>query len=283
LTDTTATLETTTAPTNVLRTARAFIFDMDGVLYRGSQALPGVADLFNILTLRGVHFLLATNNSMATQEAYVTRMAGMGVEVTIDQIQTSSTVTRDVLKEQLPGGARVLPVGMPALEATLLSGTGFTIATGEAGETVDAVVVGLDLDFTYEKLRRASDAVLAGAKFVATNADATLPHESGFQPGAGSIVAAIATATGVTPLVVGKPQTLMMTKGVESLGVLPGEAIMVGDRLDTDILAGHRAGLHTAMVLTGVSQREHLATAEVLPDFVFADLPALTRELTADD
>ncbi len=283
MTDVTATIENIAAPDNVLRTARAFIFDMDGVLYRGKMPLPGVADLFNILTLRGVHFLLATNNSMATQDAYVTRMASMGVEVTVDQIQTSSTVTRDVLKDELPSGARVLPVGMPALEATLLTGTDFTIATGEAGETVDAVVVGLDLEFTYEKLRRASDAVVAGARFIATNSDATLPHESGFQPGAGSIVAAIATASGVTPTVVGKPQTLMMTRGVESLGVLPGEAIMVGDRLDTDILAGHRAGLHTAMVLTGVSQREDLATAEVLPDFVFADLPALMRELTADD
>ncbi len=280
---TNATIENIDAPPNVLRTARAFIFDMDGVLYRGTQALPGVSDLFNFLTLRGVHFLLATNNSMATQDAYVNRMAAMGVEVSVDQIQTSSTVTRDVLKDELPSGARILPVGMPALEATLLTGTDFTIATGEAGETVDAVVVGLDLDFTYEKLRRASDAVVSGARFIATNADATLPHESGFQPGAGSIVAAISTASGATPTVVGKPQTLMMTKGVEGLGVLPGEAIMVGDRLDTDILAGHRAGLHTAMVLTGVSQRDDLATAEVLPDFVFADLPALMRELTASD
>jgi 4-nitrophenyl phosphatase len=283
LTDTAPSPEITATLPNVLRTARAFIFDMDGVLYRGSQPLPGVADLFNILTLRGVHFLLATNNSMATQDAYVTRMAAMGVEVVTDQIQTSATVTRDVLKDELPAGARILAVGMPALEATLLTGTEFTIATGEPGETVDAVVVGLDLNFTYDKLRRASDAIVAGAKFIATNADATLPHESGFQPGAGSLVAAIATASGVTPVVVGKPQTLMMTKGVEGLGVLPGEAVMVGDRLDTDILAGHRAGLHTALVLTGVSQREDLATAEVLPDFVFADLPALTRELTADD
>src|SRR5690606_14474317 len=103
------------------------------------------------------HFLLATNNSMATQDAYVTRMAAMGVEVTVDQIQTSSTVTRDVLKDELPSGATVLPVGMPALEATLLTNTDFKIATGESGEKVDAVVVGLDLEFTYEKLRRASE------------------------------------------------------------------------------------------------------------------------------
>jgi phosphoglycolate/pyridoxal phosphate phosphatase family enzyme len=262
-----------------LQAARAFIFDMDGVLYRGKAALPGVADLFNALTLRGVHFLLATNNSMATQATYVQRMAEMGVEVDASQIQTSATVTRDYLKESLPAGASILAVGMPPLSETLLTDTGFVSALDHEEAHVDAVVVGLDLDFTYAKLRRASDAVRAGAIYIATNADNTLPHETGMQPGAGSIVAAISAASGKTPIVVGKPQTLMMLKGVEQLGVAAGEAVMVGDRLDTDILAGHRAGLKTAMVLTGVSQREDLAAAEVLPDYIFADLPALTQAL----
>jgi 4-nitrophenyl phosphatase len=259
--------------------AKGFIFDMDGVLYRGRQALPGVADLFNALTLRGIPFLLATNNSMATQAAYVKRMAEMGVEVTEAQIQTSATVTRDFLKEQLAPGSCVLYVGMPPLGQTLFTGSEFVSALDEPDRKVDAVVVGLDLEFTYEKLRRASDAVREGATYVATNADATLPHETGMQPGAGSIVAAISTAAGKTPVVVGKPQTLMMTKGVEQLGVQPAEAVMVGDRLDTDVLSGHRAGLRTALVLTGVSQRADFATAEVLPDYVFADLPAITQAL----
>jgi 4-nitrophenyl phosphatase len=259
--------------------AKGFIFDMDGVLYRGKQSLPGVADLFNALTLRGIPFLLATNNSMATPASYVRRMAEMGVEVTENQIQTSATVTRDVLLEQLPEGACILPVGMPALSETLFTGTGFVSAFEHPDQMVDAVVVGLDLEFTYQKLRRASDAVRSGATYVATNADATLPHETGMQPGAGSIVAAISTAAGATPTVVGKPQTLMMTKGVEQLGVVASEAVMVGDRLDTDILSGHRAGLRTALVLTGVSQRADLERAEVLPDYVFAGLPAITQAL----
>ena len=266
-----------------LQSAKAFIFDMDGVLYRGKQTLPGVTDLFNTLRLRGTHFLLATNNSMATQQAYVERMATMGVEVTIDQVQTSASVTRDVVHDELPAGSRILVVGMPALSTTIFEGSEFVSADEDPDAPIDAVVVGLDLDFTYAKLVRASDAVRNGARFIATNADATLPHESGVQPGAGSIVAAIATAAGVAPLVIGKPQTLMMTRGVEGLGVQPGEAVMVGDRLDTDILAGHHAGLLTALVLTGVSQREDLATAEVMPDFVFADLPALTQALVGTD
>lgn len=262
-----------------LRDAKAFIFDMDGVLYRGRSALPGVADLFNALTLRGVPFLLATNNSMATPASYVLRLAEMGVEVAENQIQTSATATRDYLLGEIDATSRILIVGMPALAEQILTGTSFQLATDDPDEHVDAVVVGLDLEFTYAKLRRASDAIRDGAKYVATNADATLPHETGMQPGAGSIVAAISTASGRLPIVVGKPETLMMLKGIELLGVRPEEAVMVGDRLDTDILSGNHAGLKTALVLTGVSQRSDLAGAEVLPDYVFADLPALTQGL----
>lgn len=266
-----------------LHDAKAFIFDMDGVLYRGKAPLPGVADLFNALTLRGVPFLLATNNSMATPASYVVRMAEMGVEVTEAQIQTSATATRDYLLDAVDPASRILIVGMPALGEQIFTGTSFQPVTGDPEEHIDAVVVGLDLELTYAKLRRASDAVRDGAKYVATNADATLPHESGMQPGAGSVVAAISTASGKIPIVVGKPETLMMLKGIEQLGVRPEEAVMVGDRLDTDILSGHRAGLRTALVLTGVSQRHDLAHADVLPDFVFADLPALAQALIGHD
>ncbi len=265
---------------NKLTQAKGFIFDMDGVLYRGKQPLPGVQVLFDALTLRGIRFLLATNNSMALPSGYVARMAEMGVTISEGDVQTSATATRDYLKDELLPGSIVLAVGMPALAQILVDGTGFEAATDEtpAGD-IAAVVVGLDLQFTYVKLQRATDAINAGATFVATNADATLPHEGGFQPGAGSIVAAIATASGVQPLVVGKPEPVMMEKGIQQLGLKAEEVVMVGDRLDTDILAGFRAGTTTALVLTGVSQREDLTLADPLPDYVFADLPALTQEL----
>lgn len=273
---------TTPAPSRGLSDAKAFIFDMDGVLYRGKTPLPGVQDLFNALTVRGIPFLLATNNSMATPAAYVARMAEMGVDVDLEDIQTSATATRDYLLGELKPDARILTIGMPALDEQIFTGTGFKPATDGAGEPVDAVVAGLDLNFTYDKLRRAMQAILDGARFVATNADATLPIEGGVQPGAGSIIAAIATAAQTQPVVVGKPETLMMTKGVERLGSTPGETVMVGDRLDTDILSGHRAGLRTALVLTGVSQRSDLERAEVLPDFVFTDLPAITQAIVGN-
>lgn len=261
-----------------LRSAKAFIFDMDGVLYRGKMPLPGVQDVFNALTLRGIPFLLATNNSMATPATYVKRMADMGVTITADKVQTSATATRDYLKDVLPPDATILAVGMPALAEQLTDGTSFRILGDDEPETeADVVVVGLDLTFTYDKLRRAASAIVHGARFIATNADATLPTEDGFQPGAGSIVAAIATASGAKPVVVGKPEPLMMRKAVEQLGVDASETVMVGDRLDTDIAAGHHAGLMTALVLTGVAKRDDLATAAVLPDYVFADLPALLQ------
>jgi 4-nitrophenyl phosphatase len=270
------------SPAGGLKDARAFIFDMDGVLYRGKTPLPGVQTLFDALTIRGIRFLLATNNSMATPAAYVIRMAEMGVTVAENDIQTSATATRDYLLDLLPPDASILIVGMPALGEQIFTGTGFRPATDDPSETIDAVVVGLDLAFTYEKLYRATRAIHLGAQFIATNADATLPTETGFQPGAGSIVAAIATATGAVPTVVGKPETLMMMKGIQQLGVDPSQAVMVGDRLDTDILSGHNAGLSTVLVLTGVSQRADFDQATVLPDYVFTDLSALTQAIVSD-
>ena len=271
-------------PASRIREAKGFIFDMDGVLYRGKQPLPGVQTLFDALSLRGVKILLATNNSMALPSGYVQRMADQGVTVDESQIQTSATATRDYLKDTVKPGATLLIVGMPPLSELMFDGTGFIPATDDtAPEDVDAVVVGLDLEFTYAKLRRASDAIRAGATFVATNADATLPHEGGVQPGSGSIVAAIATASAVAPIVVGKPEVLMMEKGFEQLGLKPDEVVMVGDRLDTDILAGNRAGATTALVLTGVTRREDLESSEILPDYVFSDLPAITQEIVGHD
>ena len=265
-----------------LRDAEAFIFDMDGVLYRGQQALPGVVEIFAALDARGIPYLLATNNSMATPATYVERMAGYGVTVDAARIQTSATATRDVLTHELPEGATLFVVGMPALAEQLLDGTSFRV-TDDPGETIDAVVAGLDQTFTYERLAAATTAIRGGARFFATNADATLPVENGVMPGAGSIIAAIATASGKQPTVVGKPETLMMTAGVERLGALAHRTVMIGDRLDTDILAAERAGLTTALLLTGVTTREDLASSEVTPDYVFTDLPSLTRELIGND
>lgn len=262
---------------------KGFIFDMDGVLYRGKESLPGVQELFDALTVRGIPFLLATNNSMATPASYVARMASMGVTVTEGDIQTSATATRDYLlgADDITKDAVILPVGMPPLAEQLTTGSTFRILADDAPpEGADVVVCGLDLTFTYEKMKRAVAAIEHGAKFIATNNDDRLPTETGYQPGAGAVIAGIQTASRKQPLVIGKPKPLMMLKGVERLGCTPAEAMMVGDRLDTDIAAAHNAGLKTTLVLTGVATRADLAEANTLPDFVFADLPALLQGIT---
>jgi 4-nitrophenyl phosphatase len=261
-----------------LRSAKAFVFDMDGVLYRGNSPLPGVNDLLNALALREQGFMLATNNSMATPADYVAKLAAMGIDVPESSILTSAMATRDFLLETVGPDAGVFVIGMPALREQLFRDT--ALRPVQYGEEVPAaVVVGLDKGFTYEKLAMANEAIRAGARFVATNADATLPTEGGLIPGSGSLVAAVATTSGQRPTVIGKPEPLILEMALERLGADPATSVMVGDRLDTDVVAGERAGMLTVLVLTGVSTREEIATAPVIPDLVFTDLPALLEAL----
>jgi 4-nitrophenyl phosphatase len=261
--------------------ARGFVFDMDGVLYRGETRLPGVSEVLDALTVRGREYMLATNNSMATPDSYVAKLARMGIDVPADRILTSALATRDYLLETLPADAGLFVIGMPALREQLFSGTSFRpIQFGE--EQPAAVVIGLDLAFTYDKLKDANAAIRSGALFIATNSDATLPTEAGLVPGAGSIVASITTATGQTPLVIGKPETPLLVQSLHRLDVPAGESVMIGDRLDTDILAGQRAGMLTVMVLTGVSTREEILHAAVRPDIVVNDLLDLVAAFSSD-
>ena len=259
-----------------LRAAKAFIFDMDGVLYRGSDPLPGVSELLAAIERRGAGYVLATNNSMASPEQYADRLTQMGLTVGAEKIQTSGTATRDYLLQHLPKGAAVYVVGMPGLKEQIYGVGGFTVAEPAEGvANTAAVVCGLDQQFTYDKLKAAFFAIRAGATFIATNIDSSLPTETGFVPGAGTIVAAIRTATGVTPVVIGKPSPEVLIQAALELDASPAQTVMIGDRLDTDILAGNRANMLTAMVLTGVSSLDDIAESEAQPDIVVAGLPEL--------
>jgi 4-nitrophenyl phosphatase len=225
--------------------------------------------------------MLATNNSMSTSAQYVKKLATMSIHVPASAILTSAIATRDYLLRELPADAGLSIIGMPALREQLFEGTRFH--DDPHLDTVPAaVVVGLDKAFTYEKLSEANATIRAGARFVATNTDATLPTENGLIPGAGSIVSAIQTATGVTPVVIGKPEPLMLQMALARMGIAPEEAVMVGDRLDTDIIAGERAGMLTLLVLTGVSTREEIPLSPTLPDLVFTDLNAVLEAITVD-
>ena len=197
-------------------------------------------------------------------------------------VLTSALATRDYLVRTLPPDSGIFVIGMPALREQLFDGTPFhPVQFGE--EDPAALVIGLDLNFTYDKLKQGFQALENGALFIATNADTTLPTENGLVPGAGSIVAALAAASGRKPIVIGKPETPMLEAAMMRMGVSPSETVMIGDRLDTDILAGYRAGTTTVLVLTGVSTRDDLIMADALPDLIVSDLPSLVAAITRED
>jgi 4-nitrophenyl phosphatase len=257
-----------------LNAAKAWIFDMDGVLYRGNAPLPGAVDLFATLQLRSIPFRLATNNSTMTPAQYVKKLEKMDLEVPADWIVTSGVATREYLLSRFPKGSAIYVVGEPALFDQLFLTDELVQANGTDRQAA-AVVAGLDRQFTYQKLSEAHDQIQGGAAFVATNSDVTLPTERGLEPGCGTLIAAIQASTGVVPAVVGKPETLMFDTICKHLDVLPSDVVSVGDRLDTDIVAGSSAGTLALLVLTGVSTRGDIATAEARPDLVFTDLNAV--------
>lgn len=247
------------------------VMDMDGVLWRGDTPLPGVAAFFTFLRERGLPFALASNNSSKAPGDYVTKLAGMGITgVPEQQIITSGTATVDYLQIHYPAGTAVHVLGGDGLRA-LVSAGGFTLSD----ETAAVVVVGIDFNLTYNKLKRATYIIRAGADFIGTNGDATFPLADGLAPGAGSLIAALRTSTDREPVMIGKPNQPMFAAALRLLGTTPGATLMIGDRLNTDIQGAQEAGLPAALVLTGVSTRATLAASAVRPDGVYDDLPAL--------
>lgn len=252
------------------------ILDMDGVLYRGNQPLPGARELIPALRGAGLSFILLTNNSTLTPQDYSAKLARMGIVVDPEAIFTSAMATSLYLMQHYPRGGGVYVLGESGLLSTLTLAPGF----GPDGWQPDFVVVGLDFHLTYDSLQRACSAIRGGALFIATNVDATLPVEGGEQwPGAGSIVAAVRTCSGVEPVVIGKPNPYIGQMALLKLDLPAGQVLCVGDRLETDILMGARIGTPTALVLTGASTEDDIPAAEAAPDYVFRDLPDMMAAL----
>ena len=259
-----------------LHAIRAVISDMDGVLWRGETLLPGVAEFFGGLRRRQIPFVLATNNATATFPEIARRLKSVGLDLRKEETLTSANAAASFLRHQLPAGASVLAVGEDGL-TTALTRAGFHLVKHAAG--AQAVVAGLDRHVTWQKLTEAALAIRAGAMFVATNLDATFPSERGLVPGAGALIAVLETATGCHPLLIGKPEPLLFLEAVEILQSPAQATLVIGDRIETDILGGQRAGMPTALVLTGVTTREILAASSYQPDWVFDNLPALHRAM----
>jgi 4-nitrophenyl phosphatase len=253
---------------------KAVVLDMDGVLWRGDQPLPGLKDFFQFLTDRGIRFSLATNNSRRTQIEYVAKLARFGVEhVKESHIMTSGIATASYMQTVYPPHSLVYVIGGSGLRFELQK-AGFVLGD----ENVRAVVVGIDLEFNYLKAKMATRLLREGADFIATNADRTLPLEDGLAPGAGSLVALLQTASDRHPLVIGKPNRAMFEAVLRQMGSLAEETLMIGDRLNTDIEGAYHAGLKTALVLTGVSTREEAAAYPVKPNAIFENLPDLMAQ-----
>jgi HAD superfamily hydrolase (TIGR01450 family) len=257
------------------------LVDLDGVLYRGADPVPGIAALLARRAARGDDVVYVTNNSMWYREEYVERIAGMGAPVTADRIVSSPRATALYLRDHEPSVRHVLTVGANGMDRELAD-AGFRVTrAGDAGELIrgggiegtdggngweaagrpDAVVVGLDPKIDYLRLAVATDSVRAGALFIATNRDPVYPTERANRPGAGSIVAAVEAASGVKPISIGKPAPYLLEEAARAVGRDAGEAIMIGDGLGTDIAAAIAVGARSILMLTGVTSRAMLAEA----------------------
>lgn len=250
---------------------RAVALDLDGVVWRGAETLPGVPDFFDFLTARGIPYLFLSNNSTRTITDYVEKIGALRIAVRPDQIISSPVVTLAELRHRHPEGTPIYVIGSDALKATLTA-AGYYLDPDNAA----VVISGLDVHLTYEKLTIAGQRIMAGAAFIGTNADRSLPVSGGkFWPGAGSILAALETMTGVRARVMGKPEAAMFMMALERFGVPAAHTLMIGDRLDTDILGAARAGMRTALVETGVSEGDD--QADVQPDQIFGSLADVLR------
>jgi len=252
----------------------AFFFDMDGVIYRGHAAIPGAAALIANLQAHRIPFLFLTNNATLTAAQFQAKLAAMDILVDEDAIFTSSLATAHWLAGQT--GARVYVVGESGLREAIAQ-AGLEVVTD--WRRAAWVAAGLDREATWHSLKDAALAIRAGARFVATNNDATLPTEEGELPGAGAIVAFLRTASGVEPTVVGKPQVAMFEQALARRGVSADITVMVGDRVETDIVGAQAAGLRTIGVLSGVSRADAFARLSPPATWIFDSVAEINAAL----
>ncbi|MGN7760181.1 TIGR01457 family HAD-type hydrolase [Paenibacillus sp. 22594] len=260
-----------------MKSVGGLLIDLDGTLYHGGRMIPGADLLISSLRKAGIPYLFVTNNSSRTPASVAAHLRGMGIEAEPHEVCTSSLAAARYIAGESPGAT-----------VAILGEDGLIEACREAGlalvtEAPEYVVQGIDRSFTYDTLARASRWIREGAKFVLTNPDLMLPSDDGVMPGAGTLGAAIEAASGFSPVVIGKPEAHLITYATSLLGIDPGEAVVIGDNMRTDISAGARAGCQTILVLTGLTTRDNLEDYQRLtgvnPDEICADLAELMLAL----
>jgi 4-nitrophenyl phosphatase len=255
----------------------ALIIDMDGVLWEGDRPMPGLVEFFAALRARGIRYVMATNNASQTPDQYVAKLARMGVEATREEVIGSGLAAALYLKNHARPGSRVFAIGEDGVRAALQENGFELIDLYENG--ADYVVCGLDRQLSWDKLATATLNIRAGATFIGTNPDTTLPTERGLTHGNGAVIAALVAATGVEPIIIGKPEPIMYQLAIERLGVPPEATVALGDRLDTDILGAVRTGIRSILVLSGISSRDQLAELDYAPTWVMDDIRDVTSAI----
>lgn len=258
------------------RKKKGFISDMDGVIYHGNIVLPGVAEFLDWLKREKKEYLFLTNNSNLTPRELHQKLERLGLDVPEEHFYTSALATAAFLKDQAPG-----------CSAYVIGEAGLMNALYDAGITMndvdpDYVVVGEGKAYSLDTLTRACNLVLAGAKLIGANSDVSGPIEDGIAPGCRALVAPIEMATGTEAYFCGKPNPLMMRTGLRLLDCHSAEAVMIGDRMDTDVISGLESGMSTVLVLSGISTRETLSHYAYRPSAVLdgvGDIPRLANEV----
>jgi len=255
---------------------KALILDMDGVIWRSDTQIGNLAEIFARIEARGLKYVFATNNGTKTPEQYVERLAGFGVNVQPSQVVTSALGVAFMLSasRKYPKGTKIFMIGEDGIRVALEE-KGFEVLSTNNAPEAKVVVMGIDRDITFDKMREATLLVRSGVPFYATNPDKTFPTPRGEIPGAGAWISVITTATEVEPIIAGKPFPFMMELSLEILGTKKEETLVVGDRLETDIAAGQAVGCPTALVLSGVSTKEQADEWKPKINVIASDLAAL--------
>lgn len=253
---------------------KSLILDMDGVIWRGDAPVGDLPAIFNRIRARGLKYVFATNNGTRTSEQYVTRLSNLGVQAEPWQVVTSAQALSYALTLKFPRGTKVFMIGGDGVRKALEE-NGYDIVSIENAPTAEVVVMGIDTEITFQKMSEATYLVRRGVPFYATNPDKTFPTPRGEIPGAGAWYSVIVTATGVQPVIAGKPFPFLMDLSLEKLGTPKQATLVVGDRIETDIAGGQAVGCPTALVLSGVSTREQANNWKPAPDIIADDLSQL--------
>lgn len=252
---------------NIIPSPTAAIIDMDGVLWLADQPLCDLNVLFNKFQAKNIKITFATNNATKTTEEYVSKFNKLGTCINHEQIVSSAMATADLLKSNFPSGTPIHIMGSPALVSELAA-NGFH----HTETNPQVVVVGMDRELTYQKLNSTAGLVRAGLPFYGTNPDVTYPTPDGLEPGAGACIAAVESSSGVKAIMAGKPNPFLFITAMQRMNATPENTLVIGDRYETDIIGGSRAGCKTALVLSGISTKSDIDNWNPKPDLVLTNI-----------